>query len=412
MSRRFNNRKILYIVFISMIISILSLSLAYAALSVTLNIQGNAQVVAAEWDIHLENIEIKKGSVEINTSNNEKEVTIVSATSAEFAVTLLEPGDFYEFTIDVVNDGDIDAMIDGVTKTPNLTEEQLKFLDYTIEYENGTALSDKQLLKVDSFVRLKVLIEFRKDIAADDLPKTETKLNMSFTVNYTQSSDSETTEVPDGGVVQKVIKVETGDGLTSGNLISIGSERFYVVKTEENNIIALAEHNLQVGNYYYIDSEAGNTLLAIPNATGLQDSSSKGLLSDSSSYVYKGVLNFASINYWNDTGNYPINVYSSDANVYQYVESYKNYLVSLGAPIVEARLIYASELEYVGCNLNNYTCSGAPSWTYSSSYWTGSAYSDTNIYTVRTTNKFSNALATFSNFFGVRPVIVISKDSI
>lgn len=47
------------------------------------------------------------------------------------------PGEFYEFTVDVVNEGSIDAMIDSVVKTPELTSAQAKYIKYEISYENG-----------------------------------------------------------------------------------------------------------------------------------------------------------------------------------------------------------------------------------------------------------------------------------
>ena len=37
--------------------------------------------------------------------------------------------------VDVVNSGSIDAMIDSIIKTPELTESQKKYIDYYIEFE-------------------------------------------------------------------------------------------------------------------------------------------------------------------------------------------------------------------------------------------------------------------------------------
>lgn len=57
------NRKSLYLILTAIIISVFTLSIAYAILSVTLNITGAAEVVASNWDIHLENVKVKSGSV-------------------------------------------------------------------------------------------------------------------------------------------------------------------------------------------------------------------------------------------------------------------------------------------------------------------------------------------------------------
>ena len=192
------DRKTLYMILSIVLISIFSLTIVYAALSVTLNIQGNAEVVASTWDIHLDNVKVTSGSVSGTAPS------ITTPTTATFSTTLNTPGDFYEFTIDVVNDGSIDAMIDGITKTPTLTETQAKYLNYIIEYQNGESINTKQLVAKNSYVRLKVRVEFRKDITASDLPTTSETLNLAFTVNYVQSDGTGSSVTNDGRILPEV----------------------------------------------------------------------------------------------------------------------------------------------------------------------------------------------------------------
>ena len=196
--RKFENffnidRKILYITLGIVLISIFSLTIIYAALSTTLNINGNAEVSSASWDIHLDNVQLNSGSATTTAP------TITESRTATFSTTLSTPGDFYEFTIDVVNEGSIDAMIDSVTKTPTLTTAQAKYLNYIVEYQNGESINTKQLVAKNSFVRLKVRVEFRKDVIASDLPTQSETLNLSLTVNYVQS-DTTGTEVTNNGI--------------------------------------------------------------------------------------------------------------------------------------------------------------------------------------------------------------------
>jgi hypothetical protein len=53
-----------------------------------------------------------------------------------YTVTLNEPGDFYEFTINVVNDGTIDAVLSSINLT-ELTAAQQKYITHVVTY-NGT----------------------------------------------------------------------------------------------------------------------------------------------------------------------------------------------------------------------------------------------------------------------------------
>lgn len=114
-----NSRKILYITLSVLLVFILSLTIVYAALNVTLRITGNTEVIASSWDVHFDNIQINAGSISATTTP-----TITDRKTVDFGVTLKKTGDYYKFTVDVINNGTIDAMIESVVKTPNLTEKQ------------------------------------------------------------------------------------------------------------------------------------------------------------------------------------------------------------------------------------------------------------------------------------------------
>ena len=189
---RRKNKKF-YIVLI--IIVLFGVSVGYAAISRVLTITGNSEVKQNTWDIHFENVQIKNGSVTAT-----KEPTLENSnTSVNFSFMLDLPGDYYEFTVDAVNKGTIDAMIDSITKTPELTTEQAKYLNYIIEYQNGEQISSKQLVSKNSFVRIKVRVEYRTDISESDMPTTNQSIDLGFTLNYVQA-DTTAISVKDNGV--------------------------------------------------------------------------------------------------------------------------------------------------------------------------------------------------------------------
>ena len=389
------DRKTLYIILSIVLISIFSLTIVYAALSVTLNIQGSAQVSSANWDIHLDNVKVTSGSVSGTTPS------ITSPTTATFSTTLNMPGDFYEFTIDVVNNGSIDAMIDSVTKEPTLTETQAKYLNYIIEYQNGESINTKQLVAKESFVRLKVKVEYRKDITALDLPTTSETLNLAFTVNYVQS-DGSGSSVNNNGM--KVINVVSGDGTQTSDEICIGEECFYVMYSDETTVTMLAKYNLYVGGEYNSSWTAYGE-----EATGKQDLNMIGY--SSKGKPYKGTTKFSNTNYWSSTvSSYPSYVYNENSLLYSYVENYKTYLSTLGVTPIEARLITYEELTDLRCSGTK--CTSAPSWVYATTYWSGSAYSSRTVWIVLSNGGFS-----YDNYFnysncGCRPVITISRSLI
>ena len=363
------DRKTLYMVLSIVMVSVLMLTVVYAALSTTLQINGQAEVSSANWDIHLDNVVLNSSSATTVAP------TITDSRTANFTTTLTKPGDFYEFTIDVVNDGSIDAMIDSVTKIPELSVNQKKYLNYIVEYQNGKAITTKQLVAKDSFVRLKVKLEFRKDITASDLPTTSETLNLAFTVNYVQS-DGFADAVDNNGQIEKY-KI--------GDEICFEEECFNVISID-NNLTLFSKMNI--------------TTDSIPK----QDSNAPKLAFSTSNYWYTG----SSLKPEYGT-TYPAYVYDSNAKSYVTIENYKLYLEGLGANIIEARLISLEELLMIGCSMKSYNCSDAPEWVYATRFWTGSASGSSNLWRVYNNGAISNNAYTYPSDYGIRPVITILK---
>ena len=385
-----SDRRILYVIFVSLLISVFSLTIGYAALSVTLNIQGNAEVVASTWDVYLDNAKVTSGSVSGTVP------TITNKTTASFSTTLTEPGDFYEFSIDVVNGGTIDAMIESISKTPTLTESQSKYLKYIIEYQNGEAITTKQLVNAGSFVRLKVRIEYRSDISASDIPTTSETLNLKFTVNYTQS-DASGSSVADDGVY---------DPYKIGTEHCFDSECFYVISSDDDTVTMLAKYNLYVGGYH--DMTTGELILYGAEATGLQDSTMLGAdFSNSELLSVNGVTKFSNTN-----------VDYEGSIVEGYVNNYKSIIeTEVGIKVEEARLITTNELENsntFACDHSIDSCSDIYPWIYSTSYWSMSSDDSLELTVLLNNGLYGKIIYDYGysliQYCGVRPVIVISKD--
>ena len=168
----------------------LAIGVGYAFLNSTLNITGNTTIKENTWDVHFENFNVTNGSV---TATNAELDT--NSTAVNYTITLQKPGDFYEFTVDVVNEGTIDAMVSTVTNT-GLTYDQSKYLAYTVTYSDGSMVAPNQLLKAETgFETIKVRVEYKKNITVSDLPNTNQVLTLSFSANYVQADGSAVTAI-------------------------------------------------------------------------------------------------------------------------------------------------------------------------------------------------------------------------
>ena len=392
--RRKNRKKYYYIM---LFIALFGMSFGYATLNTTLIINGTSAIQKNTWDIHFENLKINKGSV---TATTEPTITESNKIS-NFTFVLDKRGDFYEFTIDIINNGTLDAMIDSIEKTPALTSEQEKYLIYTITYENDEEIKKNHLIKINEFVRIKVRVEFKNDITASDLPQTQQVLNLGLHINYIQD-DGNGVDVKDNGIADKS-PIANGQIDEIGTIVTIGTEKFYTIGTEGDNVKLLSMYNLYVGGKY--DNE---WISYGDEATRMQDANMKGYQANET--IANGVTMFS------DDSQKGTN-YSdySGSIVEEYVNNYKYLLeTNYETQIVEARLITYSELTDVNtfaCK-DNSTCSNSYPWIYSSSYWTGTANSTDNIWTIYSQGTLYSRSYSYNYPFGVRPVIVIPKNTI
>ncbi|MBQ9013821.1 MAG: hypothetical protein IJ094_09800, partial [Bacilli bacterium] len=164
-------RKIKVIAIVALVAGLLAITVAFAALSGTLKINGSGKMDPANWDIHFKNVTFVSKSETASTSgtpnptNNEKGPTIEGLN-----VTLKQPNDYVTYTADIKNEGDIDAYIDVVTP-PNLTDRENELFTFEAEY---TDVQDKG----------SKLIEH-----GDMLRAGETK-NITITFRYNDISDA------------------------------------------------------------------------------------------------------------------------------------------------------------------------------------------------------------------------------
>ena len=167
---------------------LLCIGIGYAALMTDLSINGVANVTHSSWDIHFDNLVVNQES----TATVDQAANIDTATSISYEVTLSKPGDFYEFNVDVVNEGTIDAMIESVSSKLNNVEITTlpNYLEYSVTYEDDIAIAPNQLLEAGKSETYKVRIGYKKDINPEDLPSIDQTLNLLFTVTYVQADNS------------------------------------------------------------------------------------------------------------------------------------------------------------------------------------------------------------------------------
>jgi len=424
------------LVIVVLLIVVAGLTIAFAALSATLNINGTAYLDAAKWGIRFENL---SSSTKIGSATTTGTAKIEETKSAEITginVSLSTPGDKVTYTVDLVNKGTINAKIDKIEKTV-LTQEQQRYVTFKVTDQNGKEISQDDILSAGETRNLTITIEFIKDLTKEDLPKQTSTISLSYKLNFVQTNEKVTSGSQGGN--EKTYAV--------GDEFCLENECFYVIKDNGDTITALAKYNLLIGNTVVFNDRLTNFISVTPVSTseegyGLQNSIAGYIEFDSEgnplSHTVKGTIAFADgeeskkksgcsgygcyYGYWTDSeGNllskygtsYPTNVFDSNSNLYAPLENYKTYLKNtLGKTSVDARLITFEDLISLGCTEKDNSCKSAPSWVGATQYWTTSAYGNFRVWTVFLGGYFGDDSFDDPGALGLRPVITIKKSEL
>ena len=173
------------------LLSLLLIGVVYAILQANLQINGTAKIQANTWDIHFDNIQVNENSVSIGENDSAATIDPNNNCKVDFEVTLSLPGDFYEFTIDVVNAGTIDGMIGSLNKTLIVNNEPVEsipdYLDYIVTYSDGIEILENHKIEAGTTETYLVRLEFKTDI--EELPETST-ISTSLSPQYIQADST------------------------------------------------------------------------------------------------------------------------------------------------------------------------------------------------------------------------------
>ena len=194
-----NNRKVLYgLVALALLLSVVGISIGFAAMSQELKIEGTAEVVPASWSILFKDLSQKTVA---GDGQELDDPTLTATIIKDFDVRLTKPGDSVSYTFKVANDGTIDAKLSDIQfGTPTYTgtatgeaktsDESIvaSNLVFTLKYLDGTTESDLSVgdtLAHDTYRTLKLTVAY--DESADELPTAAVEIEgLSVTLTYVQ----------------------------------------------------------------------------------------------------------------------------------------------------------------------------------------------------------------------------------
>lgn len=168
-------KKRLYIILLLLFV-VIAMTVAFAALSTTLNIRGTARFDTATWEIKFANLSAATltGAATVTT-----EPTIQGTGDiiiGDYEVVLTKPGDSVTYTFDVENNGTVDAKIGSFTKAATPTFNGLAT-------DAGNKAADEALLTANTTYTLTYTADGR-EVALDDTLEAGVSVNMTLKLAY------------------------------------------------------------------------------------------------------------------------------------------------------------------------------------------------------------------------------------
>ena len=195
-----------------LIVGLVSMTVAYAALTQTLNINGSATVqnLSQSWRVRFNTVNSGSEIAKEQYALVENDLTSLSTKIADDStlitlprVTLKAPGDKVTFRWIVENTGDINAIVTGVNaiskgnatydKDETLTPEQRtafeKDIKVTFTYDDNTAIAQGDKLANHDAKVVKAVVEFVKTEATQTLPSKDVTFDgITAAITYGQDT--------------------------------------------------------------------------------------------------------------------------------------------------------------------------------------------------------------------------------
>ena len=241
---------------------IIGLTVGYAVLSQTLNIQGTGSIAS---DFNILFTDIQEGTMNDATTVNKQ---ITDSTTAVFTIDLSKPGASGEYNITVENRGTIDAYVDSINGIDEANQTEPTDITFSIE---GLKLYDSLPSKQEKTFKVKV----NWDSSSTSIPNSDKTLTLS--INFVQDSGNRPTPTL-GNAAEYLIKNKLSTDITSSGMSGL----YAIDNTSELTTSASPREYRYIGsnpdNYIQFNNELWRIIgifdgqLKIIRANSLEDS--------------------------------------------------------------------------------------------------------------------------------------------
>lgn len=193
-------------------ILILVISIGFAYLTSNLFINGLIGYRGNSWNIYFDNIQMINNDVDAD-----KPIINNSKDAISFSLSFSEPGEIYKFSVDIINSGTLDAMLNEIIKN-GIDSSNQDYISYTIKYYDDSDLRINDAIKAGAKTRIiiEVIYKYETSVVA---PAGEQEF--SFILKYIHAND-------DANYLSPMYESEANNVFTLNNVKSNSMSNFRI----------------------------------------------------------------------------------------------------------------------------------------------------------------------------------------
>ena len=244
------------------ILLLLFISMGYALISTQLIINGETTISRNVWSVYWDNPVVAEGSVVETLPVLSAETGKTLNTILTWEVSLNKPGEFYEFTVDAVNNGTIDAMISGISSTITDSNddpvELPEYIKYSLTYDDSTTIANNHLLAKASgkptTETYKIKVYYDEDVITPTIINNmESGVSYNFTLDVTYSQADSNAVIRDKGTFLNGMDLNTKIKKIAGNSSATSSSTNSNIRAIKHSDVEPVTSNKQEANVVSVD---------------------------------------------------------------------------------------------------------------------------------------------------------------
>lgn len=276
-----NNLKILLLI---LVICVFLISIGYAAYSTILNITSNANINRSAFSIHYD-----KNSVNVLSGTDNGYILVNPTNGPNFTAddknlsftTTLDLNEETKFTVDVINDGTINARVSNINlKVSGKDETEVNYtnlanigtnrwsndyLEFYVVWTDGSKnILDNVNLEAGTIKNMTIVIRYKQPSDYNDLPSTNKNFKFDMNIDYVQTNYTNQNEP-----INPMSAVDVSSVTDFINTIDNNIDNDLVLNIN-NDIDLTSQTDISLSNNTTIELN-GHTLTVAPNSIGVYE---------------------------------------------------------------------------------------------------------------------------------------------